>query len=108
MYKTLRNIALAGFLTAAIAPIAEAAPAKIWTSYENTTLSQQQCKSKAERTIRDAGYDYQVVQSGVYGEDGDYSVTIRCMTDYNLVFFIVTHPNTDYASEELRLVIDDF
>ena len=41
-------------------------------------------------------------------EDADYSVTIRCLTDYNLVFFIVAHPNTDFASQELRLMLDDF
>ena len=107
--KHLLGATLAGILSTAIAPIANAEPAKIWTTWESSeNLTQSQCMSKAERTIRDLGYDYQVLQSGVYGEDGDYSITIRCVTQKNFVFFIATHPNTDWASEELVILLDNF
>lgn len=108
MKQQLLGLTATGLMMAAIAPIAEAAPAKIWTSYRSMSLSKAQCMSKAERVIRDAGYDYQVLGSGVYGEDGDYSVTIRCMASENVAFFIATHPNTEYASSELRALIDNF
>ncbi len=108
MNKYLCGLTLAGCMSAAIAPVADAAPAKIWTSWQETNLTQTQCMSRAERAIRDLGYNYEVLQSGVYGEDGDYSVTIRCTTEWNFIFFIATHPNTDWAADELNFLIDTF
>ncbi|WP_041763759.1 hypothetical protein [[Leptolyngbya] sp. PCC 7376] len=108
MNKHLWCATLAGCLSVAIAPIADAAPAKIWTTWEQTNLSQKRCLSRAKNVIRDLGYDYQTLTSGVYGEYDDYSVTIRCITDMNMVFFIATHPNTDWASEELINLVDAF
>ena len=107
--KQLLGATLTGILSAAIAPIVNAEPAKIWTTWESSgSLTQSQCMSKAERAIRSLGYNHQVLQSGVYGEDGDYSVTIRCLTQKNLVFFIATHPNTEWASEELIALVEKF
>jgi hypothetical protein len=106
--KSLSSLSLAGLLSLALSTAVQAAPAKIWTTWQATNMSQSQCMRRATSAISDLGYDYQVLESGVYGEYGDISVTIRCTTEMGFIFFIATHPDTDVASQELNALIDAF
>ena len=106
--KKLSLLPIATIFSLAISSIAKAEPAKIWTSWEETNLSQQQCLTRAENAIRQLRYSTQVLESGVYGESRNTSVTIRCATEQNFVFFIATHPDTKIAEWELNALIDRF
>ncbi|HHP7231279.1 MAG TPA: hypothetical protein ACFCUY_10535 [Xenococcaceae cyanobacterium] len=89
-------------------------PAKIWTAWQPTTLNSQQCINRAEVAVRDSGYSQNLeifgegATSGVYGENGEYSVTVRCGINNGLVFFVVAGPASAIASEELYALIENF
>jgi|NOAtaT_7_FD_contig_21_8660185_length_366_multi_3_in_0_out_0_1 hypothetical protein len=108
--KSISALSLAGVVSLALSTVVQAAPAKIWTTWQSTTMSQSQCMHRATAAISDLGYDYQVLESGVYGEFEilDISVTIRCTTEMGFIFFIAAHPDTDVASQELNALIDAF
>lgn len=106
--KALSLFPLAGAMTLAVASIAQAEPAKIWTAWDTTKISQETCMRRAEKTISDLGFSVEVLGSGVYGEDGDTSVTIRCGTSQKFVFFIATHPDSSVAEQELTTLMDNF
>lgn len=106
--KSLFSLPLAAFIALVSTTVVEAAPGKIWTSWQPTSLSQSQCMRRATVAIRDLGYDYQVLEAGVYGEYDDISVTIRCTAEMGFVFFIATHPDTNVAADELSALIDTF
>lgn len=106
--KNLSFIPIATIFSLTISSLAQAEPAKIWTSWQETNLSQEQCMRQAENAIRKLRFDLEVLDSGVYGESRDTSVTIRCATEQNFVFFIATHPDTTTAEWELNALIDNF
>jgi hypothetical protein len=108
--KALSLLPLTGAMTLAMASIAQAEPAKIWTAWQTTRISQNSCMQKAEAAISDLGFEVEVLGSGVYGEDpeSDTSVTIRCGTSQKFIFFIATHPDTNVAEEELGALMDTF
>lgn len=106
--KKLAFIPITTIFSLVISSIAQAEPAKIWTSWEQTKLSQEQCMKRAENAVRKLRFELQVLESGVYGESRNTSVTIRCATEQNLVFFIATHPDTSIAEWELGALTDSF
>lgn len=107
--KNLTFLSLAGAIAITMTSVVQAAPAKIWTSWQFSDLSKSQCMNRARNTITQLGYrEIQVLESAVYGEASDTSVTIRCVTEQHLIFFIATDPDKTVASQHLTALIDRF
>jgi|GEM_PF-3107905 len=87
----------------AFVPSMAQASCLIWTSWEETRLTQQQCLNRAEVAIRNAGFtrNFSPLESGVYAERGEYSGTIRCISSKRMAFFIVAGPSANTARSYL-------
>lgn len=102
-----------GIISLNIAP-AYSLPAKIWTAWQPTSLSSRECIRRAEIAVRDTGYSRNLQifgespTKGVYGENGQYSATVRCGTNIGIVFFVTAGPSSSIASEELYSLIENF
>lgn len=107
--KNLTFLPLAGAIAIAMTSVVQAAPAKIWTSWQATNLTKAQCMNRAKNAITQLGYrEIQILESAVYGEASDTSVTIRCATEQKFIFFIATDPDRTVASQQLTTLIDRF
>ena len=81
----------------------------VWTNWKNTDLSQAACLENAGKAIRDGGFKpLQSSQYSRFGGIGDYTVSIRCISEKQMVFFVVAGPNNDTASKYLDAVIAKF
>lgn len=71
------------------------------TSLQATSLDLPACLKRGEETMREAGLtkNLQVLQTTVYGEQGDYTASVRCLPDKDVVFFVVAGPRPDRASK---------
>ncbi len=71
------------------------------TSLQSTTLEQSECVKRGETAIRDAGMTQNVEshQATAYGEQGDYTAMVRCVSGSGLVFFVVAGPRPERASK---------
>jgi hypothetical protein len=97
--KPLLHATLAAVMLAA-APSALAGPS-MSTSLQTTTLDLAECLKRGETIMREAGLtrNLQVLQVTVYGEQGDYTASVRCVPGYQVVFFAVAGPRPDRASK---------
>ena len=79
---------------AACATAALAAPPSMSTRWANMTLSSDACIEKARRAVRAEGFtkSFEVVNTTVFGERGDYTAAVRCAADKEIVFFVVAGP----------------
>ncbi|WP_414578057.1 hypothetical protein [Anabaena sp. CCY 9402-a] len=82
----------------------------IWTSWQPTRLTQQQCLNRAELALRNTGFTkgFAALESGVYGETGQYSGTIRCISSKGLAFFIVAGPSARTAQNLLTRLENNY
>jgi hypothetical protein len=104
--KTAKNFSAAALTTIFTSLTSSAVLAqapKIWTSWDylsRLSMSQGQCMSESIKTVRDDmsfRENFEILESGVYGENGNYSVTTRCAEEQNFVFFITAGPSTEVA-----------
>jgi hypothetical protein len=97
--KPLLHATLAAVMLAA-APSALAGPS-MSTSLQATTLDLAECLKRGETIMREAGLtrNLQVLQVTVYGEQGEYTASVRCVPGYQVVFFAVAGPRPDRASK---------
>jgi hypothetical protein len=97
--KTFFRATLATGLLAAAVPAA--AGPSMSTSLQSTTLDLGECLERGEAIMREAGLtrNLQVLQVTVYGEQGDYTASVRCVPGYQMVFFVVAGPRPDRASK---------
>jgi hypothetical protein len=100
---TLTAALLAGALPAAAGP-------SMSTSLQSTTLDLGECLKRGETLMREAGLtrNLQVLQVTVYGEQGDYTASVRCVPGYQMVFFVVAGPRPDRASKFMADLRDKF
>lgn len=82
----------------------------IWTSWEETDLNQQQCLAQAKTALRKSRFtkNFSPLESGVYGENGQYSGTIRCISSKGIAFFIVAGPSANTAQSLLTRLEDNY
>jgi hypothetical protein len=106
--KTLFRATLTAGLLAGILP-ASAGPS-MSTSLQSTTLDLGECLKRGETLMREAGLtrNLQVMQVTVYGEQGDYTASVRCVPGYQMVFFVVAGPRPDRASKFMADLKDKF
>ena len=97
--KTLFRATLAASLLAGALP-ASAGPS-MSTGLQATSLDLADCLRRGEAILREAGLtrNLQVLQVTVYGEQGDYTASVRCVPGKDMVFFAVAGPRPDRASK---------
>jgi Domain of unknown function (DUF4189) len=85
------------------------APA-LTTNWSSTSLSQNECLDRAERIVRDAGLttNFERVGQSVFGEHGDYTAQVRCISDKSVVIFVVVGPNLDTARVHMKALFERF
>ena len=84
---------LAGALPAAAGP-------SLSMSLQATSLDLADCLKRGEAIMREAGLtrNLQVLQVTVYGEQGEYTASVRCVPGKEIVVFVVAGPRPDRAS----------
>jgi hypothetical protein len=97
--KTLFRTTLAAGLVACALP-AQAGPS-LSTGLQATTLDLADCLKRGEAILRETGLtrNLQVLQLTVFGEQGDYTASVRCVPGYQMVIFVVAGPRPDRASK---------
>lgn len=98
-FNTLFSTALTAGLVAAALPAA--AGPSMSTGVQATNLDLGDCLKRGEAIMREAGLtrNLQVLQLSVYGEQGDYTASVRCVPGKEMVFFVVAGPRPDRASK---------
>jgi hypothetical protein len=79
------------------------------TKWNTTNLNLERCKQRAEDALREAGFrSVKVLQYSVFAERGDYSAMVRCITDKEVVFFVVSGPQVERTSRYVDEIGDGF
>jgi hypothetical protein len=88
------------------AALADTAVATKWRLIGET---QNDCMSHAAMAIYRAGFDKSDPGSQTMsGKQGDYTASIRCITDQRIVFFVLSGPSPDTTSRYLDALYDHF
>jgi len=84
-----------------IAPAAASAAPAMSTIWQETSLDLDACVKQAELALHDAGMtkNAQTLRESVYGEQGLYTGSIRCLSGKSIVFIVVAGPRQDRASQ---------
>ncbi|MEI7805195.1 MAG: DUF4189 domain-containing protein [Hyphomicrobiales bacterium] len=87
----------------------KAAPA-MTTNWSSSTLEQKECIARAETVMKDAKLikNYEVVNQSVFGEEGDYTAQVRCLTEKKIVIFVVVGPDLEEARKYMAAIYDKF
>ena len=85
-------------LVATTAAFAAPAMSTIW---QETNLELPDCVKRAEDALRNAGLtrNTQTLRESVYGEQGPYTGSIRCLSGKGIVFIVVSGPRQDRAGQ---------
>jgi hypothetical protein len=80
------------------------------TNWRSSSLSLQACKDRAAQKMRNGGLtkNLEVMTQSVFGEEGEYTAQIRCVTDKKIVIFAVVGPKLNGARTHLHTLFDDF
>jgi hypothetical protein len=86
---------------ALVAASAAAAAPAMSTIWQETSLDLADCVRQAETAMRDAGLtrNTQTLHESVYGEQGLYTGSIRCLSGKGVVFIVVSGPRQDRAAQ---------
>ena len=102
MTSTLKTLLRATFATSLLAAALPAtAGPSMSTGLQATTLDLAECLKRGEAILREAGMtrNLQVLQLTVYGEQGDYTASVRCVPGNEVVSFVVAGPRPDRVSK---------
>jgi hypothetical protein len=93
-----------------IATSATSAAPAMSTIWQETALDLEACVRHAELALYDAQMtkNAQTLRESVYGEQGAYTASIRCLTGKGIVFIVVAGPRQDRASELVGLLKGKF
>ena len=80
------------------------------TIWQDTPLDLAACVKQAELALHDAGLtrNTQTLSESVYGEQGAYTGSIRCLTGKGIVFMVVSGPRQDRASQYIGMLKSKF
>jgi hypothetical protein len=93
------------------AQVCDAKPAPaMTTNWVTVTVPQAECVARAETMMKEAGLtsNYEVVGQSVFGEQGDYTAQIRCITDKTIALFVVTGPELEGVRKHMAAIFDKF
>ena len=84
-----------------VAPSTASAAPAMSTIWQETSLDLDACVKQAELALHDAGMtkNAQTLRESVYGEQGLYTGSIRCLSGKSIVFIVVAGPRQDRASQ---------
>ncbi len=95
----IRTVLLACLLFLASAPAAATADTAIATKWRAIALDQGDCMSCARMAIFRLGFNKSEPGSQTMsGKKGEYTASIRCLSDERIVFFIIAGPSPEAAS----------
>jgi hypothetical protein len=80
------------------------------TSWKHTTASQRACLERAQQAMRDADFseNLQIVEETVFGDSGEYTASSRCISEKELVFFVVSGPDSAKASHRVDNIYNNY
>lgn len=110
MTKTrfLPGLGLGLIVSAAAVSTALAGP-WVTTNWKNTNLSQEECLEQVGRAIRAGGFEpLQSSQYSRFGGRGVYTVSVRCISEKQMAFFLVAGPDNAFTSRYLNAVLSNF
>ena len=86
-----------------------AAPA-MSTNWKSTSLDRQECLDHGSKVMKDAGLtkNFEVTNASVFGEQGDYTAQINCITEKNMVMFLIIGPKLEQARRHMDAIYDNF
>ncbi|MDB5601474.1 MAG: hypothetical protein JWN71_3518 [Xanthobacteraceae bacterium] len=93
------------------AQVCDAKPAPaMTTNWVTVTAPQAECVARAEMLMKEAGLtkNYEVVGQSVFGEQGDFTAQIRCITDKTIALFVVVGPELEGARKYMAAIFDKF
>jgi hypothetical protein len=71
--------------------------------------AQNDCMAHAESALMNAGFDKADPGSqSMSGKHGDYTASIRCISEQNMVFFVMTGPSSGTAAKYLDVLYGRF
>ena len=104
--KTARFALIAG--AALSAATATAGPA-VATKWRLTGEARNVCLGHADEAIRRAGFDpLSPGSESMMGRRGDYTASVRCVTEQRFVFFVVAGPEPREANRLLEMIYRTF
>ena len=98
-------------LAVAILTAANSAALATWlsTGWDDTELSKEACLDRAEAAIQSAGFRItQRTEWSRFGVRGEYTVSVRCIPEKKLVFFIGGGPEGEENSKNNQAVQNNF
>jgi hypothetical protein len=108
MHSRLRGVAPALVLSVALAAPALAGPA-VTTQWRKMDSSQEECLRRAESATRAAGFgDIERVGQSRFGTRGDYTSSIRCVTELNFAFLVVAGPSRSRTASHMDALAREF
>jgi hypothetical protein len=105
----IRTALLACLVFAASAPAAAAAETAIATKWRPISLDQMSCMGYAQSAIAHAGFDKaEPASQTVSGKRGQYTASIRCLSNERIAFFIIAGPSSDAALSYIDALYNQF
>jgi len=105
----IRTVLLACCLLIVSASATAVAETAIATRWRPMALDQTDCMSYARMAIFRAGFEKSEPGSQTMsGKRGDYTASIRCLSEQGIVFFIVAGPSPETVSGYLNVVFGQF
>jgi hypothetical protein len=109
MTYSYRNAALAGGIALIFACGAATAGPSMATKVSPSKMTLDACKKRAEELMKKANFKiFKNLQYSIYGENGDYSIIVRCAPEQGLVLFGAAGPRMERATTYVDEIGDDF
>jgi hypothetical protein len=100
--------ALIAVAAAALAVPALAGPA-VATKWRITGEPRNECMGHAQEAIRRAGFEpLGSASESMLGRRGEYTASVRCVTEQRFVFFVVAGPEAGEANRLLETIFRTF
>ncbi len=80
-------------------------------SWQQVTMGRQACLRRAEASLREAGFTENFEIAGnyiAYGDQGEYTAAIECITDKGVVTFVVAGPRGDQCTVYRKELVSNF
>jgi hypothetical protein len=105
-----RSLLLACSVIAAVsAPPAAIADTAIATRWRQMRLDQANCMSYARLAIFRTGFEKAEPGSQTMsGKKGEYTASIRCLAEQQMIFFVVAGPDAGTVSSQLTILYGQF
>ena len=88
---------------------AACADTAIATRWRLVGEAQDDCMNRAVAAIRHSGFDQGPPGSqSISGKKGDYTASIRCVSEQRIVFFVTSGPAAENASSYLNVLYGNF